>query len=72
MSKLMDQAVEAMRALPASTQDDLARFLLALTREPAVLSSDERSAIAEAEAEIARGERVSPQVMQAFWQAHDL
>ena len=73
MTKLMEQAVAAIGKLPPETQDDLARLMLALTGGvPAALTSDEASAIAEAEAEIARGERVSPETLQAFWRSHGL
>jgi hypothetical protein len=73
MTKLMEQAVVAIGKLPPETQDDLARLMLALAGEvPAALTPDEASAIAEAEAEIARGERVSPETLQTFWRSHGL
>jgi hypothetical protein len=72
VTKLFEQAVAAIGQLPPETQDDLARLMLALVQGlPTPLSSDEAAAIAEAEAEIARGERVPPDVIQAFWQAHN-
>jgi hypothetical protein len=73
MTKLMDQAVAAIAKLPQKTQDDLARLMLALASEaPAPLTPDEAAAIAEAEAEIAQGQRVSPETMQMFWRSHGL
>ena len=73
MTKLVEQAVAAISRLPPETQDDLARLLLALAEgTPAPLSADEAAAIAEAEAEIARGERVPAETIQAFWRAHGL
>ena len=73
MTKLVEQAVAAISKLPADTQDDLARFMLALASgAPTALTSDEAAAIAEAEAEIGRGERVSFEVIQAFWREHGL
>ena len=73
MTKLVDQAVAAISKLPPETQDDLARLMLALASgSPKPLTPDEASAIAEAEAEIARGERVPPETVQAFWRAHGL
>jgi hypothetical protein len=73
MTKLVQQAVAAIAKLPAETQDDLARFMLALANEsPKPLSPDEAAAIAEAEAEIGRGERVPPETIRAFWRAHGL
>jgi hypothetical protein len=71
MKQLIDQAVEAIRKLPQDTQDELARFMLALAAEaPVPLTPDEAAAIAEAEAEFARGERVPAETMNAFWHSH--
>ena len=73
MTKLVEQAVAAISRLPPETQDDLARLMLALAEgAPTPLTADEAAAIAEAEAEIARGERVPPETIQAFWHAHGL
>jgi hypothetical protein len=73
MTELMEQAVAAIGKLPPETQDDLARLMLSLAREaPVALTPDESAAIAEAEAEIARGERVSPEALQTFWRSHGL
>jgi hypothetical protein len=73
MTKLVEQAVAAISKLPPETQDDLARFMLALASGiPEPLSSEESAAIAEAEAEISRGERVAPAVIEAFWRKHGL
>ena len=70
MTKL-EQAVAAISKLSRETQDDLARFMLALAGgSQAPLSADEVAAIAEAEAEIGRGERVAPEVIKAFWRTH--
>ena len=70
MTKLVQQAVAAISRLPPETQDDIARLMLALTEAgPTPLTPDEAAAIAEAEAEIARGERVPPETIQAFWRA---
>jgi hypothetical protein len=72
MTKL-EQAFAAIRKLPPETQDDLARFMLALAGgTPDPLTPDEAAAIAEAEAEISRGERVAPEAIQAFWRSHGL
>ncbi|MGC1780149.1 MAG: hypothetical protein WBB34_19615 [Xanthobacteraceae bacterium] len=69
MTKLVQQAIAAISKLPPETQDDLARLMLALAQGfPALLTSDETAAIAEAEAEIARGESVPAEAIQAFWQ----
>jgi hypothetical protein len=73
MTKLFEQAVAVISQLPPETQDDLARLMLALAEDaPMPLTDDEAAAIAEAEAEIARGERVPPETIQAFWRTHGL
>jgi hypothetical protein len=73
VTKLVEQAVAAISQLPPETQDDLARLMLALAEgAPTKLTADETAAIAEAEAEISRGERVPPETIQAFWRAHGL
>ena len=71
MTKLIERAVAAISKLPPETQDDLARFMLALAEgAPTLLAPDEVAAIAEAEAEIRRGERVPAETIQAFWRSH--
>ena len=73
MTKLVQQAVAAISKLPPETQDDLARLMLALAEAaPTPLTSDEAAAIAEAETEIARGERIPAETIQAFWHSHGL
>jgi len=73
VTKLVEQAVAAISRLPPETQDDLARLMLALAEgAPQPLTADEAAAIAEAEAEIARGERVPAETIQAFWHTHGL
>lgn len=73
MTKLVEQAIAAISKLPPETQDDLARFMLAVAGEmPAPLTPEESAAIAEAEAEIARGERVPAETMRTFWRTHGL
>ncbi len=70
-TKLFDQAVAAIRQLPPETQDDMARMLLALVgREPTSLTTDDAAAVAEAEVEIGRGERVPNEIVQEFCHAH--
>ena len=73
MTKLVQQAIAAISHLPPETQDDIARLMLALAENPPTpLTEDEAAAIAEAEAEIVRGERVPSATIQAFWRAHGL
>jgi hypothetical protein len=71
----MKQALDALERLPAERQDDLARYILELAEgppQPYVLSPEEQAAIAEAESQLARGERVSDETMRAFWNRHGL
>jgi hypothetical protein len=59
MTKLLERAVDSVRALPPEVQDELARLLLQVAGEeqPVIqLTLEERSDLAEADAEIARGE----------------
>lgn len=75
MTKLFERAVAAASQLAPETQDELARLMLALADDaPVPLTPDEAAAIAEAEAEaeIARGERVPAEIVQAFWRAQGL
>lgn len=75
MTEVMKQAIDALARLPADRQEDLARYMLKLARdprEPFVLSPEESAAIAEAEAQLARGERVPDDVVRAFWNRNGL
>ena len=62
MTRLLDKAVQKVRALPAEMQDQAARMLLAYAGddEPLLeLTPDEEADIREAVAEVARGELAS-------------
>jgi hypothetical protein len=75
MTELMKKALDALERLPSERQDELAPYILELARDanqPYVLSAEERAAIEEAEAQLARGERVPDERMRAFWQRHGL
>ncbi len=75
MTKLLEQALEAARVLPAQAQDDIARVVLHLAgqEEPRViLSADERSAINRSKAAAARGEFASDEQVRAVWAKHGL
>ena len=75
MSKLLDQALDAVRALPPATQDDIARAILFLAGDepPAVtLSEDERAAIELSKAAATRGEFASDEQVRAVWAKHGL
>jgi hypothetical protein len=75
MTKLLDQALEAVRDLPPDVQDDIARIVLELTgSDDAVtvpLSDDERAAIAASKAAAQRGEFATDDEVRAAWTKHD-
>jgi hypothetical protein len=75
MTHLLEQAVESVRALPAEAQDKLARFLLDVAeREQSViqLTPEEEADLAEADAEIERGEFATDEQMRVLWAKHGL
>ena len=71
MTKLFDQAVEAVRRLPPRDQDDIARALLQLAGSDASavvpLSPSEREAIARSKTAAARGELATDEQVRALW-----
>jgi hypothetical protein len=75
MTKLFDQAIEAVRSLPPDAQDDIARIILQLAgndAEPVPLSTDERAAIARSKAAAERGEFAADEQVRATWAKHGL
>jgi hypothetical protein len=75
MTKLLDQAIEAVRVLPPDEQDDIARLLLQLAgddAEPVALSPDERAAISRSKEAASRGEFASDEQVRATWAKHGL
>jgi hypothetical protein len=76
MTKLLDQALEAVRDLPPDVQDDIARIVLELAgagdAQPVPLSDDERAAIANSKAAATRGEFASDEHVRSIWAKHDL
>lgn len=76
MTKLLDDALDAARALPPDAQDDIARVVLRLARmddEPAVaFTSEERAAIAASKAAAARGDFATDDQVRAVWAKHGL
>lgn len=70
MTRLLQQAVETVSALPDPVQDELARVLLQLAgveQPPIQLTSEEESDLAEALAEAERGEFASDEAVSALW-----
>jgi hypothetical protein len=77
MTKLLDQALDAARCLPADAQDDIARVVLRLAGveddgAPAPLTVDERAALATSKAAAARGEFATDEEVRAVWAKHGL
>jgi predicted transcriptional regulator len=75
MTKLLEQAVETVRALPPEMQDDLARILLQLAGEdqPVLqLSTKEEASFNESLAQADRGEFATDDQVRAIWAKHDL
>jgi hypothetical protein len=76
MTKLLDQAVEAVRRLPSDDQDDIARAIMQLAGSdlpaPIILSSEEREAIARSRAAAGRGEFATDEQVRAVWARHGL
>ena len=69
MTKLLEHAVDTVRGLPAEVQDELARLLLQVAGEeqPVIrLTPEERADLAEADAEIARGEFATDEQMSSI------
>ena len=70
MTKLMEKALDAVRAWPADRQDEAAKLLLALDRlgpAPYQASPEELTAIDEALEQVERGERASPAGVEAAY-----
>ena len=77
MTRLLDQALEAARNLPAAAQDDIARVVLRLAgtgdeEAPVALSPDERTAIGKSKAAASRGEFATDEQVRAAWAKHGL
>ena len=69
MTKLLEHAVDSVRTLPPEVQDELARLLLkvAVEEQPVILlTPEERADLAEADAEIARGEFATDEQMRSI------
>ena len=72
MTKLLDQALEAARNLPASAQDDIAHIVLQFAgpddaARPVPLSPDERAAVTASKAAAARGDFATDEQVRAVW-----
>ncbi len=75
MTKLLEQAVEAARALPPALQDDIARVVLHLAGDeppPVALFAEERAALDCSKAAAARGEFATDDQVRTVWAKHGL
>jgi hypothetical protein len=76
MTKLLDEAMEAVRRLPSHDQDDIARAITQLAGSdlpaPVPLSTEEREAIARSKAAAERGEFATDEQVRAVWAKHGL
>jgi predicted transcriptional regulator len=75
MTRLLEQAVEAVRILPDDVQDDLARMLLRLAgveQPPYELTPEEAADIDASLAEAERGEFATDEEVRAMWTKHGL
>jgi hypothetical protein len=73
MTRLLEQAFSKVSTLPDAQQDELARVLLELAgvdQPPIQLTAEEDADLAEAEAEVARGELASADEVSAMWKKH--
>ena len=75
MTKLLEHAVDTVRALPPAMQDDLARLLLQLAGEeqPVIqLTPDEAASFAESRAQASRREFATDEQVRGVWAKHGL
>ena len=75
MTRLMIEAIEALRSLPDGQQDDVARAVLQLTGRTGavyVLTQEEEDDLEAADREIERGEFATDEDMRAIWAKHGL
>ena len=75
MTKLFEQAVEAVRGLPPEVQDELGRMLLQLAgsdQPPYQLSVEEEASLAESLAQADRGEFATDEQVRKIWAKHNL
>jgi hypothetical protein len=73
MTRLLEQAMETVSVLPDDVQDELARMLLqfaGVDQPPIQLTAEEEADLAEADAEILRGEFATDEEIAAMWAKH--
>jgi predicted transcriptional regulator len=75
MTRLLEQAVEAVSALPDEAQDDLVRILLQLAgvdQPPYELTAEEAADLDASLAEAAKGEFATDEEVRAVWAKHGM
>ena len=75
MTRLFEQAIETVSALPDDMQDDLARMLLqfaGVDQPPYVLTPEEAADIDASLAEAERGEFATDEEVRTVWAKHGL
>jgi hypothetical protein len=75
MSKLLDQAIDALRHVPDDQQDEIARIVIQLTGgdQPIYeLTPEEDADLAASDAAAARGEFATDEQVRAIWAKHGL
>jgi hypothetical protein len=75
MTKLLQDAVEQVKRLPAERQNELAEMLITAAESdlhPYKLSDEDRDAVEEAQAQVARGEFATDADMSALWKRFGL
>lgn len=73
MTKIFEQAVEAVRTLSPEMQDELGRVLLQLAgtdQPPYQLSADEEASLSESLAQADRGDFATSEQIDAIWSKH--
>ena len=74
MTKLLDRALEILRTLPPAQQDEIAHAVLALAGrddEPEPIDPADLPAVLEGLAQITRGERATPEQVEAAFRRFD-
>jgi hypothetical protein len=75
MTKLLDEAIEWLRNVPAEQQDDVARLVMQLTGQDQPLyelTPEEKADIAASDAAAAHGEFATEELVKAIWTKHGL
>jgi Spy/CpxP family protein refolding chaperone len=71
MTKLLEQAIAAVSALPEEEQDEIARIMLELASdEEYVLTPEDEAELKASIAEAERGEFATDEEIRAIWAKH--